>query len=169
MRARHQGQRDVLRARQQRQMAMHLNQFDLNQFDNFVRYPHRKRRRLHKRVDTLIQEIDASIGGFLVLVSHNTMDFHPRLDSEVRHEIETFGDLWQLARGPLTSRAIMHAYRKDFRRTKFMKRIAVYIYRIALSTCRATGYISDRQYVKRRRSLARRNQAGSFLAPGWRF
>ena len=63
------------------------------QFAGFMRYPHRKRRKLHKRVDSLIQEIDSNIGGFLVLVSHNTMDFHPRLDPEVRHEIETFGDM----------------------------------------------------------------------------
>ena len=139
------------------------------QFAGFMRYPHRKRRKLHKRVDILIQEMDSQIGGFLALVSHNPLHFHPRLDTEVQHQIHTFGELWQQAYGPFTSRAVMHMYRNEFKNSRFMTRIAVYIYRIALSTCRATGYISDRQFVKRRMSLARLNQAGSFLTPGWLF
>ena len=127
----------------------------------------RKRRKLQRLVAALNQQIEMNIGGLKAFVSHNPMDFHPRMSDEQQLQIQIYGKLWHNAYGPNTSREIMQTYRREFRATKYLNRIEVHIYRNALDTCQRTGYITGKLYRKLRRYLCTRNTAGCFLSPGF--
>ena len=131
-----------------------------------------KRKRL---VTALTVAMDLRIGGLRNFISHNHLDFHPRLNSMLRRQIHVFGKLWHESYGPSTTHNILRAYRYDISIDRHLSPTALHIYRSAMRTCLAIGDITEEQYVEhlgyftnehylaRWRYLAKRNKVGSFL------
>ena len=131
-----------------------------------------KRKRL---VTALTAVMDLRIGGLRNFISHNHLDFHPRLSSRVRRQIHACGKRWHESYGPSTAHNVLREYRYDISIDRRLFPTDVHIYRSAMRTCLAIGditeeyyvehlgYFTSEQYMARWRYLAKRNKVGSFL------